>query len=47
MFPILEFEKLANIHDGKRRSDAFTRWSQVTALAVGYSLWDIEAILEA
>jgi hypothetical protein len=35
MFPRLDFEKLANAHDGKRRSDAFNRWSQFTALAVG------------
>ena len=50
MFPRLEFEKLANTHDGKRRSDAFSRWSQFTALAVGqiggrHSLRDIEATL--
>ena len=50
MFPRLEFEKLANTHDGKRRSDAFNRWSQFTALAVGqiggrHSLRDIEATL--
>ncbi len=50
MFPRLEFEKLANTHDGKRRSDAFSRWSQFAALAVGqiggrHSLRDIEATL--
>ncbi len=48
--PRLEFEKLANIHDGKRRSDALSRWSQFVALTVGqlgshHSLRDIEASL--
>jgi len=46
IFPRLEFEKLSNIHDGKRRSDALSRWSQFTALAIGqlggrHSLRDI------
>ena len=48
--PRLEFERLANEHDGKRRSDAMTRWTQFVALAVGHlgqrhSLRDIEATL--
>jgi hypothetical protein len=48
--PRLEFEKLAQVHDGGRRSDALSRWSQFIALAVGHlgqrhSLRDIEAAL--
>ena len=48
--PRLEFEKLAQAHDGHRRSDALPRWSQFIALAVGHlgqrhSLRDIEAAL--
>lgn len=48
--PRLEFEKLAQVHDGARRSDALSRWSQFIALAVGHlgqrhSLRDIEAAL--
>ena len=48
--PRLEFEKLAQAHDGVRRSDALPRWSQFIALAVGHlgqrhSLRDIEAAL--
>jgi putative transposase len=48
--PRLEFEKLAQAHDGSRRSDALSRWSQFVALAVGHlgqrhSLRDIEAAL--
>jgi putative transposase len=48
--PRLEFEKLAQAHDGARRSDALSRWSQFIALAVGHlgqrhSLRDIEAAL--
>ena len=48
--PRLEFEKLAQAHDGDRRSDALSRWSQFIALAVGHlghrhSLRDIEAAL--
>ena len=48
--PRLEFEKLAQAHDGARRSDALPRWSQFIALAVGHlgqrhSLRDIEASL--
>ena len=50
MLPRHEFEKLANSHDGKRRSDALSRWSQFVALSVGHlggrtSLRDIEATL--
>ena len=33
--PRHEFEKLANGCDGRRRSDALTRWSQFVALAIG------------
>jgi putative transposase len=48
--PRLEFEKLAQAHDGHRRSDALPRWSQFIALALGHlgqrhSLRDIEAAL--
>lgn len=48
--PRLEFEKRAQAHDGTRRSDALSRWSQFIALAVGHlgqrhSLRDIEAAL--
>ena len=48
--PRLDFEKLARTHDGHRRSDALSRWSQFVALAVGHlgqrhSLRDIEAAL--
>ncbi len=35
MLPRHEFEKLANAHDGKRRSDALSRWSQFVALVLG------------
>jgi Transposase DDE domain/Domain of unknown function (DUF4372) len=50
MLPRHEFEKLANAHDGRRRSDALSRWSQFVALSVGHlggrtSLRDIEATL--
>jgi putative transposase len=50
MLPRHEFEKLANAHDGKRRSDALSRWSQFVALTVGHvggrtSLRDIETAL--
>ena len=52
MLPRHEFEKLANHDDGKRRSDALSRWSQFVALCVGHlggrtSLRDIEASLKA
>lgn len=48
--PRLEFEKLANDCDGRRRSNALTRWSQFIALSVGQlagrrSLRDIESTL--
>lgn len=48
--PRLEFEKLANSFDGKRRSDALPRWSQFVSLVLGHlgnrhSLRDIEAAL--
>jgi len=44
----LEFEQLAQAHDGARRSDALPRWSQFVALTLGHlgqrhSLRDIEA----
>jgi hypothetical protein len=50
LVPRLEFERLANQHDGRRRSDALGRWSQFIALTVGQlagrtSLRDIEATL--
>ena len=50
--PRHEFEKLANGCDGRRRSDALTRWSQFVALAIGQlagrrSLRDIEATLHS
>jgi putative transposase len=48
LVPRLEFEKQANRVDGKRRSDALSRWSQFVALTIGQlggrrSLRDIEA----
>ncbi len=48
LVPRLEFEKQANRCDGRRRSDALTRWSQFVALMIGQlggrrSLRDIEA----
>jgi len=48
LVPRLEFEKQANGVDGKRRSDALSRWSQFVALTIGQlggrrSLRDIEA----
>ena len=51
MLPRHEFEKQANAYDGKRRSDALSRWSQFVALTVGQlggrtSLRDIEATLQ-
>ena len=51
MLPRHEFEKLANVQDGKRRSDALSRWSQFVALSVGHlggrtSLRDIEATMQ-
>lgn len=52
MLPRHEFEKLANSHDGRRRSDALSRWSQFVALSVGHlggrtSLRDLEATLQS
>ena len=35
--PRLDFEKHANAVDGRRRSDALSRWSQFVALAMGHS----------
>lgn len=51
MVPRLEFEKLGNQHDGRRRSDALSRWSQFVVLSVGQlagrtSLRDIETTLK-
>ena len=48
--PRLEFVKLAQAHDGKRRSDVLPRWSQFVALVLGHlgnrhSLRDIESAL--
>jgi len=52
LVPRLEFEKQANGVDGKRRSDALSRWSQFLALTVGQlagrlSLRDIEATMQS
>ena len=52
LVPRHEFERLANGHDGARRSDALSRWSQFVALSVGQlgsreSLRDIEATLRS
>lgn len=52
MVPRLEFERLGNQHDGQRRSDALSRWSQFVALSVGQlagrtSLRDIESTLQS
>jgi len=52
LLPRHEFEKLANRYDGRRRSDALTRWSQFVALAIGQlggrrSLRDIEATIHS
>lgn len=52
LVPRLEFERLGNQHDGHRRSDALSRWSQFVALSVGQfagrtSLRDIEATLQS
>lgn len=49
--PRLEFERLGNQYDGKRRSDALPRWSQFIALSTGHlagrtSLRDIETTLK-
>ena len=52
LVPRLEFERLGNQYDGRRRSDALSRWSQFVALSVGQlagrtSLRDIEATLHS
>ncbi len=52
MIPRHEFEKLANLVDGKVRTTALSRWSQFVALTVGQlngrqSLRDIESCLSA
>jgi putative transposase len=52
LVPRLEFERLANQQDGRRRSDALSRWSQFVALSVGQlagrsSLRDIESTLRS
>jgi hypothetical protein len=52
LLPRLEFERLANRHDGKRRSDALSRWSQFVALTIGQlggrrSLRDIESTIRS
>ncbi len=51
LIPRHEIERLANQHDGKRRSDALSRWSQFVALMTGHlanrrSLRDIETTLQ-
>jgi putative transposase len=50
LLPRHEFERLANHYDGKRRSDALSRWSQFVALTIGQlggrrSLRDIESTI--
>lgn len=50
LLPRHEFETQANRYDGKRRSDALSRWSQFVALTIGQlggrrSLRDIEATI--
>ena len=52
LLPRHEFEKQANGCDGKRRSDAMSRWSQFVALSIGQlagrrSLRDIEATVRS
>ena len=52
LLPRHEFERLANCHDGKRRSDALSRWSQFVALTIGQlagrrSLRDIESTVHS
>lgn len=52
LVPRLEFERLGNQHDGRRRSDALTRWSQFVALSVAQlagrtSLRDVESTLQS
>ncbi len=50
LLPRHEFSSLAKKHDGQRRSDALTRWTQFIAMATAQltgrsSLRDIEATL--
>ena len=52
LLPRHEFERLANRYDGKRRSDALSRWSQFVALTIGQlggrrSLRDIESTIHS
>ena len=52
LLPRHEFERLANCYDGKRRSDALSRWSQFVALTIGQlggrrSLRDIESTIHS
>ena len=52
LVPRHEFNQLVKQHDPKRRSDAFSRWSQFVALGVGQlasrsSLRDIEATMQS
>lgn len=52
LLPRHEFEQQANRVDGKRRSDALSRWSQFVALTIGQlggrrSLRDIEATVRS
>jgi len=52
LLPRHEFEQQANRYDGKRRSDAMSRWSQFVALTIGQlggrrSLRDIEATIKS
>ena len=52
LLPRHEFERQANRVDGKRRSDALSRWSQFVALTIGQlgsrrSLRDIEATIQS
>ena len=51
LVPRHEFSKLAKLHDGKRRRDAMSRWTQFIALATAQlagrtSLRDIESTLD-
>jgi len=52
LLPRHEFEQQANRFDGRRRSDALSRWSQFVALTIGQlggrrSLRDIEATVQS
>ena len=51
LVPRHEFSRLAKVHDGKRRRDAMSRWTQFVALATAQlagrsSLRDIESTLD-